>query len=348
MLLIGKTAIPRPKRTKRTSTVSGLALLVVTGATFFAPVPAYAQEATAENKAAARDLATEGIQLAQGGKCEEAIPKLSRADKLFHAPTIVTWIGQCQIEVGRYVEGTETLNRVVREQINADAPEAFHTAQQKARDLIAQAQPKIAKLTIEVTPADIEGLSVTVDERPMSSALVGAGKPTDPGIHKVTVSAPGYRSITKEIELDEGGLESLSFELKQTAGAASAAPTDESAEATKPEEAKTSPNWLGFTAVGVGAALMAGGGVLGYLAMNKEGQLNCDDDGTCPPSEDGTLTSARTNAMVSTILFGVGAAVSVTGVVLLLTSGPKKSEIARGRYVEPRVGIGRVGLSGAV
>lgn len=308
--------------------------------------PANAED-SAENKAAARDLATEGIQLAQSGKCEEAIPKLTRAEKLFHAPTILTWIGQCQIELGRYVEGTETLNQVVREQIDDGAPEAFQNAQEKARELILQAQPKIAKLTIEVSPDEVAGLVVTVDERPISEAFVGAPKPTDPGSHRVTVSAPGYETATQEIELGEGSRESLSFELTKAPGAASGAQTTLQKSEGAPEETKSSPNWLGWTAVGVGAALMAGGGVTGYLAMSKESDLDCADDGTCPRSEADKLESARSNALISTILFGVGGAATVTGVVLLLTGGSKKAETGRGTYVEPVIGVGSLGLSGA-
>jgi hypothetical protein len=100
-----------------------------------------AEEPSAENKAAARDLALQGIQLAQGGKCAEAIDPLSRAEALYHAPTILTWIGQCQIDLGRLVEGTETLNRVVREKTSEDAPEAYVQAKQKAARLIETTRP---------------------------------------------------------------------------------------------------------------------------------------------------------------------------------------------------------------
>ncbi len=325
------------------------AALAATSLITLSSAPVFAQEVSAENKAAARDLAIEGIKLAQSGKCDEAVPKLSRAEKLFHAPTILTWIGQCQIELGRYVEGTETLNRVVREKISEDAPEAFKESQKKAAELIETAKPKIGKLTIEVAPADIEGLEVTVDGRAISSALIGAPKPTDPGAHEIVISAPGYVSKTAQIELEEGGQESLAVELEVDPNAAT--PTSASGTSSDAAEngqgAGSSSNWIGWTTVGVGAALMAGGGVTGFLAMKKEGDLSCGTDGSCPLSEEETLDAARVNATVSTILFGVGGAVAVTGIVLLLTGGEEKSEAARGRYVSPTVGLGSLGLEGA-
>lgn len=336
---------PSPRSLRKPALFCKAALIGQAALFCFAASNADAEE-SAENKAAARDLATEGIQLAQGGKCEEAIPKLTRAEKLFHAPTILTWIGQCQIELGRYVEGTETLNQVAREQIDDDAPEAFQMAQQKARDLIAQTQPKIAKLTIEVLPNDVQDLTVSVNERPISEAFVGAPKPTDPGTHKVTVSAPGYETLTKEVTLDEGARESLSFDLVAAPNGALGPGAEGDANQTKPDETKSSTNWFGWTTVGVGTALLVGGGVTGYLALSKEGDLNCSKDGTCPSSEEGTLDAARRDAMISSILFGVGGAVTVTGVVLLLTGGSKKDQTARGASVEPTVGVGSLGLRG--
>src|SRR5690606_28647674 len=99
------------------------------------------------------------------------------------------------------------------------------------------------KLTIAVTPADVEGLEVKVDDRTIASALVGVAKPTDPGTHTVTVSAPGFVTVTQRVELGEGGQESLSVELQAEPQAAIAADEAEpkGSDATTPEEVKSSP-----------------------------------------------------------------------------------------------------------
>jgi hypothetical protein len=307
-----------------------------------------AEEVSAENKAAARDLATQGIRLAQDGKCDEAIPKLVRAEKLYHAPTILTWIGQCQIQLGRLVEGTETLNRVVREDIDDNSPEAYLAAQGKAKGLIAEAQPKIARLTIEVEPEGIEGLHVTVNERPIAAALVGAPRPSDPGTQTVSVSAPGYKTATQEIELSDGGEDTLSFTLEVDPNAEAApAKGGTSAGGSEAGPQKKSTNWVGWTVVGVGGAFLAAGGVTGFLAMKKEGDLsdNCPVKDNCSSEYDSDLKSARTNATLSTIFMGVGGAAAATGVVLLLTGNPGKKDVGS-RRLTPMVGLGSVALSG--
>jgi hypothetical protein len=322
---------------------------VLTGALAWAPF-AHGEEVAAENKAAARDLATEGIKLAQAGKCNEAIPQLQRAEKLFHAPTILTWIGQCQLELGRYVEGTETLNRVIREKIEPSAPEAYLSAQSKARELVAQASPKIAKLTVEVSPEDIEGLTVKVGGQEISSALIGAPRPTDPGEHVIQVSAPGYGTRTQQVELGEGKSETVSFQLEADGTGTSSLNT--TGEEHIHTTTQSSTRAIGWITLGVGGALMAGGGVMGYLALGKKNDLNCDENRICPPAEENNLNAARGSALVSTVLFGVGGAAAVTGLVLVLTGKPKAetagiySQTLARRSVEPYVGPGSMGLYG--
>ena len=108
--------------------------------------PAFAQQAPrAEDVAAARALAVEGIKLADAGDCRAAVEKLERAEALRHAPTILGRLGECQVALGKIVLGTENLQRVVREQLAADAPAAFRDAQARAQKVLDTALPRIGK-----------------------------------------------------------------------------------------------------------------------------------------------------------------------------------------------------------
>ena len=86
--------------------------------------PAADEEPNAAETAAARTMALEGIRLADAGRCEEAIEKLSRAEKLHHAPIVLGRLGECQIVEGKLVDGTETLRKVLREALPANASPA--------------------------------------------------------------------------------------------------------------------------------------------------------------------------------------------------------------------------------
>ena len=49
---------------------------------------ASAEEDSATEIAAERTLAVDGLKLAQAGKCDEAIPKLERSEKLHHSAIV--------------------------------------------------------------------------------------------------------------------------------------------------------------------------------------------------------------------------------------------------------------------
>src|ERR1041384_4356676 len=83
--------------------------------------PARAEEASAAETAAARALAVDGLKLAQAGDCAGAAPKLERAEKLYHSAVVASRLGECYVSLGRLVEGTEILRRMLREPPPADA-----------------------------------------------------------------------------------------------------------------------------------------------------------------------------------------------------------------------------------
>ena len=165
----------------------------------------------------------QGIKLADAGDCKGAIENLSRAESLYHAPSILGRLGECQVLVGQVVLGTENLNRVVREQLAPNAPKAFRDAQERAKGVLNTALPKIARLTVKVEPADAKP-QVTVGGAPIPPALIGVERPTDPGTHEVVISAPGYLEQRKSVTLAEGGGQELSVRLEKDPNAATAAP----------------------------------------------------------------------------------------------------------------------------
>ncbi len=320
-------------------------------------------DATAEEKAAARELAIQGVQLAQAGKCAQAIDPLARAEQLFHAPTILAWIGDCQIQTGKLVEGTETLREVVREQLAEDAPDAFVDAQKRAQALIEQTAPRIGKLNVSVTTADgpLENagqLAVMIDDSQLALALVGAPRPTDPGKHSITVSLPGYRREKVELVLNEGETLPVTITLKRVGSASASTSTsasthDGSVDFSSSPSPSADNNPLGWALIGGGAAFLAGGGALGYVALKKKNDLDCPTPQTCPKSEEGQLHDARLMATLSTISFGIGGAGVVGGIVVLLLNKNKSSaadeaflQPAPGIEVRPEVGWANIGLSG--
>lgn len=102
---------------------------------------------------------------------------------------------------------------------------------------------------------------------------------------------------------------------------------------------------LGFVVLGVGSLALATAAVTGILALERESDLSatCPDD-HCPPSARSlvdTYTSLRI-AAGSTLL--AGAALAVTGTLLILTTPRPRSG---GAFVRPGIGAGYLSLEGA-
>lgn len=204
--------------------------------------PALAQSAA--DKATARQLATEGIKLFRGGEYADALDKLQRAEALYDAPVHLLYIARCQVKLGKLVEGAETYRKLARVELQPGAPSAFKDAKDAGGPEFSRLEPRIPSLKLEVTPANVEGMKITIDGEQVPAAVVGVDRPANPGSHDIEVSAPGYAPVKKTIQLAEKETKPVEIKLEaSSAGAAAvAAPAaTSSGAATKPPPASSAP-----------------------------------------------------------------------------------------------------------
>jgi hypothetical protein len=319
---------------------------------------ATAEDASAAEIAAARTLAVDGLKLAQSGNCTEAVPKLERAEKLYHAPVVASRLGECYVSVGRLVEGTEILRKVLREPQPAEPTPALTKALERAQKALDAAKPRIAGLTVKV--AAVSELLVKVDGNAVASAMLDTEIPSDPGEHTVEASAPGFLKSSTRITVAEGERKTVTLTLTRDPNApavAVASPVASRPSATRPSSAATPPpetpagsaahdsarapnRTAAYLALGFGAAGIGVGSVLGVMTVKQHDDLqsSCPRD-TCPQEQQEDLEAAKRLGNFSTIAFGVGAAGLALGTVLYLTAGP--SSVDQGRTVQkPRKLVG--------
>jgi hypothetical protein len=304
---------------------------------------AQAEEDSATETAAARSLAVDGLKLAQVGKCEEAIPKLERAEKLHHSAIVLSRLGECQVNVGKLVEGTEMLRKVLREPLPVNPSPALGKAYERAQTVLDSAKPKIAALTISVSAKAGTELRLTVDGAVVASALVDSEFPVDPGEHVIEASAPGFLKASATVSLAAADKKAITLKLEadpnapapalanlgqdpsarpsksppartETTPAVSAAPPE--APPRAPSRASAYVSWgVGGVGVGVGAAF-------GLVALSDKHALNgkCEAN-TCPASQRDAVDAAKKNGNLSTIAFGVGGAGLLLGTILYFSIG---------------------------
>jgi hypothetical protein len=310
----------------------------------------------AADTAAARMLGIDGVTLADSGDCQQAIEKLKRAEELHHAPTTAGRLGECEIGVGRVVEGTERLQRLLREPLPAGAPTPFVDAMTRARRVLERALPRIATLRVTLKAPPRAKPQVTVDGEPMSDALLDNDRPTDPGRHVVEATAPGFIATKEDVALNEGQSASVALELvpdpnapppppPPSPGAHEVALAPKAAIAPKP----SGPNAgaiVAFSLGGVGlAAGIAGGTVVAMDASDLS--KTCSPTKACPTSKQSEISAAKTWATVSTVGFAVAGAGLATGLVLLLVGHHPPDATTEAR-IRPVVGPLYLGLEGAL
>ncbi|HVW27553.1 MAG TPA: hypothetical protein VHC69_19445 [Polyangiaceae bacterium] len=326
------------------------------------------QQPSAENMANARALGVEGVELADRGDCTTAIDRLWRAESLYHAPTILGRLGECQVNLGKIVAGTETLQRVVREPMGPGSPPAFLAARDRAQKVLEASLPKIGKLRIHVDNAQAPGLVVTVDGEAVPLAALDVDRLTDPGSHQVQASAPGFATQTSTVSLAEGGSAQVTLSLEPVPGATAAPPATAPPAAPvavpppAPLAVETAPPGKdeggGSSKVGPIVLLAAGGAgiivgsIFGGLALGKKSSLDgvCHPKSDCPASSQSDIDALRTNATIATVGFAVGGAAAAAGGVWLLVGGKSKpsTTASAGRVVvHPWVGPASAGVSGA-
>ena len=339
-------------------------------ALLFAGAPCLAQTPppSAADIANARALGVEGVQAADRGDCTTAIDRLWRAEQLYHAPTLLERLGECQVNLGKLVAGTETLQRVVREPIGPSSPAAFVAAHDRAQKVLDAALPRIGKLVIHVNNGQVPGLAVSVDGESVPVAGLDVERPVDPGTHQVEASATGFSVERSQVTIADGGSAQVALSLKPTAAQAApplpapvqsapvpppngAWPANAGPAPAKDEGA--SPSRVGpivlLAAGGVGLVV---GGVFGGLALSKKSSLDsaCHPKSNCPASEQSNIDALGTDATISTVGFAVGGAAAVAGLVWLLVgngSSPAPAATVGNVEMHPFIGPTSAGVSGA-
>lgn len=159
-----------------------------------------------ERKAAARAAFAEGVDLQQKGQHAAAAARLETAQKLFPAPTHLVHLARSQAALGRLVDASETYETLARTKLAAGAPPAFVKAQEEGRAEAEKLRPRVPTLRLQIQPppAQLKGLSVTINGQPVPSELVGLTRPVNPGKYSVTVRAEGFKPANVSADVAEG------------------------------------------------------------------------------------------------------------------------------------------------
>jgi hypothetical protein len=317
------------------------------------------------------------------GRWADCADLMSRAESLVHSPTHLLYMARAYAKLGKLVIARETYNRVIREQLPANAPPAFRAAQADAKKELEALKPRVPYISVVVQGAGPLPVIVTMDGVRVPDALVGVPRPVDPGEHRFQARGEGMESNVNTVTVHEGDRETVVLTLKEGGGLkpGEAGEPPEDAPPAEPASAETKPGQEpqplapeqpggadeGVQAEDKGAGLRIGayaafgvGAVglgLGTVFIIQRGSKRSEADDlysqcapTCPPATqdeiadlDSSADSAGTLATVGFIVGGVGIASGVT--LLLLSSKQAPTESAQA-HIEPWIGLGSAGVRG--
>lgn len=274
--------------------------------------------ARAGDPAAAREQVKLGYQLAQDGKCVEAIPHFVESLRLDAKAITLINLAKCEETTGKLADA---LGHWVEARAKAQA-EGNGAIEEEAEKKAKALESRVPKLTVVIAsaPPDAE---VVRDGVALGPASMGVPLPVNPGAHTLVVRVKDHEDTTESVTIAEG--ESKRVELHMGAVKKVVVAPPMSGPAPDTGSGEMSP--LVYAGFGVGIVGVAVGTVTGILAFGKAGTAKdeCPNPADCTQTGVDAASSGRTFGTISTVGFivgGVGAAVGAYG---LLWGKPKTS-----------------------
>lgn len=258
----------------------------------------------------ARNAYNEGQKRFEAGEYQQAKDSFQKAYDTVPNPVVLLSIAESQVHLKELDEAIANLERYLEERPDApdraDVEKRIEEIKRTPAVLVVVSDPSGADISIDgkqtykTTPAEIE---------------------LAPGEHKVELSTNDGRKESEAVFARFGKRHELQIEFspeepaEPLAGDSLASGTTDEVLEESSEGSSIAP-WI---VMGVGAAALAAGTVLGVLALHEEASFN-------ERPNEGSADTGERLALFADVSFGVGAAAVVTGFVLLFTVGDERSQ----------------------
>ena len=282
------------------------------------------------------------------GKRLEGQKKFAEACKAFEESNALDPTIGAELNVAHCFEEWGKLATAYRAYLAAEsmATAANDPRVAKIHERVAGLDALVPRATIKVAKdADTRGLTLTLDGEPFAVGDLGKERMLDPGPHQLAYHVASGVSHTKVIHVDKDGESEITLDLPVAVLAKAHEPPPVEQDAHAPGHGR---RVAGVATAGAGAVAMVAAGVLTFSAHSKYTKAlsaDCGGDTTmCDAAGLKATHDARHSANVATIVFGVGAAMAATGVVLYVTSSHGRGKDEHATRLVPTAGPGAGGV----
>lgn len=317
-------------------------------------------EASELDKANARKLFNEGLDLRKSGDGAGALAKFEAADALFPTPRGRLELGRQRVLQGQLVEGWTTLASVAQVKVDPKDEPKYAPHRAEAQKLAAEVEARIPTLRIEIQHGPG---AVTVDGVAIPAAALTQPRMLNPGKHVVVVRSDAGVERRAEVSLAEGEAKTVKLDLPVDAPGPTAPPPKSfhdapAAGGPTPKPPPDAPAGDGELSTRRTIALVAGGvGVVGLVLGTWAGlsarsfrdqsapYCTLPNNGCADPRGVDLREKAFARADLSTVSFLVAGVALAGGLVLWLTDTPK-ARPAVGLVTAPVAAGWSLGLAG--
>jgi hypothetical protein len=257
----------------------------------------------------------------------------------------------CHENVGKFASAWGEFRAVEQQARAANREDRVKLARERA----AKLEPRLARLKIVVpSGSKVTGLVVKVDGEAKGEPL-WSGVAVDPGTRTVEASAPGKKSASLQVKVDDEGttvpVTIPKLEDEQVAKPSPMPDLGDGSDGAEQEEYEKnrSRKTTGFVVGGIGLAAMAAGGVFGVLAITNDS----DAAAACPQpcvagssgarAADDTTDRALVFANVANVVIPIGLVATAIGGYLILSAGPTEKP-KTSAFLVPRPGGASFGV----
>lgn len=279
---------------------------------------------TVAGPAAADSAATfsEAVKLFTDKDYGAALPLFREVHGESKSPNARIYIARCLLQLGKLPEAYDEMKGTVADATAAaEKDDKYVPTRDSAAAELALLEPRIGKLIIAIAePPD--GVAASVNGAALEAGRLGAPLAVVPGTVTVKVEAPGKETTERTIDVPAGQMRTLALTLHDVADETPPAqPVDE------PADEGGSGGGLriaGFVVAGVGLAGIGVFAITAAMAQSGFDGLQSDCGGArCPDSEQSRVDEGRTLQTVANVSLGVGGALLIGGVAMIVFGGPE-------------------------
>jgi len=292
--------------------------------------------AQADNRTEAIALFDQGLKEMKAGNYEKACKFFADSNTLVPDSGTKGSLARCYEKLGKLASSWVLWREL------ADLASSGELRKDAANQA-AKLDPRVPKYVVKVG-APTPGLTVTINGKPINPTIA-IPVPIDPGPVVALATAPDHQEWKADLKAAEGA--TLTIEIP-----ALVAVVKDIVQPPPPPIVDNSKrrkrHIIGATVIGAGVAAVVVGGIFGVSARSKfdDAKQTCGGSiDSCDPDRlmeaQGQVDDSRKAANLSSIMFGAGGALVVTGVVIWITAPSLEK---RGVAIAPAVEPGAAGF----